>query len=207
MSPIRTPSRKSAKFTIVIASSALALTAVAVGTAAASASATTRPALAAGAPQPAQAAAAPPSHTLRSGPDGNASLDGTAQLFRQAQRASTQSVSGVGGGSSGSHRRHRPGTPRQIARGLLHRFHWSQRQFKYLNWLWDRESSWNKYATNPFSGAYGIPQAVPGSKMASAGPNWRTSATTQIRWGLGYIRDVYGSPQAAWDHELAVGWY
>ncbi len=90
---------------------------------------------------------------------------------------------------------------------MLGSFHWSWRQFKYLDWLWDRESSWNVYATNPFSGAYGIPQAMPGSKMASAGANWRTSAATQIRWGLGYIRDVYGSPRAAWDHELSAGWY
>jgi hypothetical protein len=98
-------------------------------------------------------------------------------------------------------------TPRQIARRLLHAFHWSRRQFRYLNPLWDRESSWNVYASNPYSGAYGIPQAVPGSKMASAGRHWRTSARTQIRWGLRYIKDQYGSPRAAWDHELATGWY
>jgi hypothetical protein len=90
---------------------------------------------------------------------------------------------------------------------MLHSFHWSSGQFKYLNWLWERESSWNVYATNPFSGAYGIPQAVPASKMASAGPNWRTDAATQIRWGLRYIRAVYGSPQRAWEHEVSVGWY
>jgi hypothetical protein len=98
-------------------------------------------------------------------------------------------------------------TPRQIARRLLHHFHWSRRQFRYLNPLWDRESSWNVFASNPYSGAYGIPQAVPGSKMASAGSHWRTSARTQIRWGLRYIKDQYGSPRAAWDHELATGWY
>ena len=98
-------------------------------------------------------------------------------------------------------------TPRRIARRLLHHFHWSRRQFRYLNPLWDRESSWNVYASNPYSGAYGIPQAVPGSKMASAGSHWRTSARTQIRWGLRYIKDQYGSPRAAWEHELATGWY
>jgi hypothetical protein len=98
-------------------------------------------------------------------------------------------------------------TPRQIARRLLHHFHWSRHQFRYLDPLWDHESSWNVYASNPYSGAYGIPQAVPGSKMASAGPYWRTSARTQIRWGLRYIKDQYGSPKAAWDHELATGWY
>jgi hypothetical protein len=98
-------------------------------------------------------------------------------------------------------------TPRQIARRLLHHFRWSRRQFRYLDPLWDRESSWNVYASNPYSGAYGIPQAVPGAKMASAGGHWRTSARTQIRWGLRYIKDQYGSPRAAWDHELATGWY
>jgi resuscitation-promoting factor RpfB len=98
-------------------------------------------------------------------------------------------------------------TPRQIARRLLHSFHWSKRQFRYLEPLWARESSWNVRAENPYSGAYGIPQAVPGSKMASAGRHWRSSAKTQILWGLRYIKGQYGSPAAAWAHELATGWY
>jgi hypothetical protein len=100
-----------------------------------------------------------------------------------------------------------PLTPRQAARQMLGSFGWSQRQFPYLNWLWDRESGWNVYAENPYSGAYGIPQALPGSKMATAGPDWRTSARTQIRWGLRYIRGTYGSPRRAWEHEVAYGWY
>ena len=99
-------------------------------------------------------------------------------------------------------------TPRQIARAMLPQFNWSaSTQFKYLNWLWQRESGWNKYASNPYTGAYGIPQALPGSKMASAGPGWRSNASTQIRWGLGYIRARYGSPRKAWNHSLATGWY
>jgi hypothetical protein len=97
---------------------------------------------------------------------------------------------------------------REIAWGMLPRFGWRPRfQFRYLKWLWERESSWNVYATNPYSGAYGIPQAVPGWKMASAGRNWRTSPWVQIRWGLRYIRSMYGSPRRAWDHEVAYGWY
>jgi hypothetical protein len=100
-----------------------------------------------------------------------------------------------------------PLTPRQVARQMLGSFGWSQRQFPYLNWLWDRESGWNVHAQNPYSGAYGIPQALPGAKMATAGPDWRTSARTQIRWGLRYIRGTYGSPLRAWDHEVAYGWY
>jgi len=99
-------------------------------------------------------------------------------------------------------------TPRQIARGMLPKFHWNvSKQFKYLSWLWQRESGWNRYAYNPYSGAYGIPQALPGSKMASAGPSWRSNASTQIRWGLRYIRARYGSPHRAWNHSQASGWY
>ena len=62
-------------------------------------------------------------------------------------------------------------------------------------------------AYNAGTGAYGIPQALPGAKMASAGPDWQTSAATQITWGLDYIKSTYGSPCAAWDHEEASGWY
>ena len=98
-------------------------------------------------------------------------------------------------------------TPRQIARRMLRSFGWRQRQFRYLNRLWNVESSWQVHAQNPWSGAYGIPQAVPGAKMASVGGDWRTSARTQIRWGLRYIQDVYGTPHGAWNHEVADGWY
>ena len=97
---------------------------------------------------------------------------------------------------------------RGVARRMLPSFHWSVRkQFRYLNWLWNRESGWNKYARNPYSGAYGIPQALPGSKMASAGPNWRSRVSTQVRWGLRYIRARYGTPRRAWNHSQATGWY
>jgi type IV secretory pathway TrbL component len=96
---------------------------------------------------------------------------------------------------------------RTAGRMLAH-FGWTMRhQWKPLKWLWNRESGWNKYASNPYSGAYGIPQALPGSKMASAGNHWRTNATTQIRWGLRYIKSRYGRPRAAWNHSQAYGWY
>ena len=62
------------------------------------------------------------------------------------------------------------------------------------------------HAANP-SGAYGIPQALPGSKMASVGADWRDNAVTQIKWGLGYIADRYGSPCGAWAHSEGHGWY
>jgi cell wall-associated NlpC family hydrolase len=84
---------------------------------------------------------------------------------------------------------------------------WGPGQFPYLDMLWDRESGWNPAATNPVSGAYGIPQALPAVKMASAGLDWATDPYTQIIWGIGYIKATYGTPQAAWAHELAFGWY
>jgi hypothetical protein len=99
------------------------------------------------------------------------------------------------------------GSPQQIAMAMLGSFGWSSSQFGCLQSLWNRESGWNPSATNPTSGAYGIPQALPGNKMASAGADWQTNPATQIRWGLGYIQQVYGSPCAAWSHEEAVGSY
>jgi hypothetical protein len=99
------------------------------------------------------------------------------------------------------------GSPQQIALGMLGSFGWSSSQFGCLVSLWGRESGWNTYASNPSSGAYGIPQALPGSKMASAGDDWATNPATQIRWGLGYIQQLYGSPCAAWEHSEADGWY
>jgi hypothetical protein len=99
------------------------------------------------------------------------------------------------------------GPPQQIAQGMLASYGWSASQFSCLQPLWNAESGWNVSASNPSSGAYGIPQALPGSKMASAGADWQTNAATQIRWGLGYIRSVYGSPCGAWSHEQADGWY
>ena len=99
------------------------------------------------------------------------------------------------------------GSPQQIAEQMLSQFGWSSGQFSCLQPLWALESGWNIYASNPGSGAYGIPQALPGSKMASAGPDWQSDAATQIRWGLTYIQGTYGSPCAAWSHEEADGWY
>lgn len=86
------------------------------------------------------------------------------------------------------------------------KYGWGDDQFQCLNSLWNKESSWNYQAYNP-SGATGIPQALPGSKMASAGSDWATNAATQIAWGLGYISSVYGTPCSAWGHSQATNWY
>jgi Transglycosylase SLT domain len=99
-----------------------------------------------------------------------------------------------------------PATVQAIAYKLLPSYDFSTGQWSCLDKLWDEESNWNPEAENP-SGAYGIPQALPGSKMASAGPDWQTNATTQIKWGLGYIKGTYGTLCNAWNHEVADGWY
>jgi hypothetical protein len=97
--------------------------------------------------------------------------------------------------------------PRDLARALMPQFGMSSSEFGCLDNIWSQESGWNVHAANPSSSAYGIPQALPGSKMASAGPNWEDNAETQIRWGLGYIRDRYGSACAAWSYKQGAGWY
>ncbi|MCR2810890.1 MULTISPECIES: phospholipase [unclassified Microbacterium] len=84
---------------------------------------------------------------------------------------------------------------------------WGGDQFSCLVSLWDKESGWNYQAYNDSSGATGIPQSLPGSKMASAGSDWQTNAVTQIAWGLGYIDAVYGSPCSAWGHSQSTDWY
>ena len=99
------------------------------------------------------------------------------------------------------------GSAQSIAESMLGSFGWSSSQFSCLQPLWAGESGWSVTASNPSTGAYGIPQALPGSKMASAGPDWQTNAAAQIRWGLGYIESTYGSPCVAWSHEQADGWY
>jgi len=83
----------------------------------------------------------------------------------------------------------------------------SDEQWAALENLWTRESGWNYKAENPTSGAYGIPQSLPGSKMAAAGKDWRTNPETQIRWGLDYIKNRYGGPKRAWAHFQANKWY
>ncbi|WP_231907679.1 aggregation-promoting factor C-terminal-like domain-containing protein [Oerskovia enterophila] len=100
-----------------------------------------------------------------------------------------------------------PGSSKAIAKSLAAQRGWGDDQFACLDLLWMKESKWNATAENRSSGAYGIPQALPGSKMASAGADWRTNPATQITWGLGYIEGRYGTPCGAWSHSQAKGWY
>jgi resuscitation-promoting factor RpfB len=99
-----------------------------------------------------------------------------------------------------------PGTAKAIARDLAAARGWGDEQYSCLVILWNNESGWNVHAANP-SGAYGIPQALPGWKMSSAGPDWQNNASTQIKWGLGYIAERYSTPCGAWSYWQGNGWY
>lgn len=99
------------------------------------------------------------------------------------------------------------GAVKDFARTAVSARGWGAGEFQCLNNLWERESNWNYQAANPSSGAYGIPQSLPGNKMASIAPDWQTNPKTQILWGLGYIAERYGTPCGAWGHSESVGWY
>ncbi|MEV7358999.1 lytic transglycosylase domain-containing protein [Kitasatospora sp. NPDC091276] len=94
------------------------------------------------------------------------------------------------------------GSPQQIAAQLV-----PAGQLQCFSNIVSRESSWNHLAVNASSGAYGLVQALPGSKMASAGSDWRTNPATQIKWGLDYMNSRYGSPCAAWSFWQNHHWY
>ena len=100
-----------------------------------------------------------------------------------------------------------PGSAQAIAADAVAARGWGDDQFNCLVSLWNKESGWRVNAENSSSGAYGIPQSLPGSKMASAGDDWATNPATQIQWGLGYISGRYGTPCGAWAHSGDVGWY
>ncbi|MFF0306745.1 lytic transglycosylase domain-containing protein [Streptosporangium sp. NPDC004379] len=99
-----------------------------------------------------------------------------------------------------------PSGNRALGKQMLESRGWGD-QWGCLERLWTKESGWNERAMNRYSGAYGIPQSLPGSKMASAGGDWQTNPATQIAWGLGYIKGRYGTPCGAWAHSQATGWY
>lgn len=137
-----------------------------------------------------------------------ARIDAEAAAAAAAAASSSSSTSSTpvatSGGGSGDNS---PAGAKATARGMLAGYGWGDDQFSCLESLWDRESGWNYQASNASSGAYGIPQALPGSKMASAGADWQTNAATQISWGLGYISGRYATPCGAWSHSESNGWY
>jgi len=128
----------------------------------------------------------------------NAAAAAAAQAEAKAKADRTASLAGSNS----------PAGARATASGLASsRYGWGSGEFSCLSQLWQKESGWNYQAYNASSGATGIPQALPGSKMASAGSDWATNAGTQIVWGLDYIKGRYGSPCAAWEHSRAKNWY
>lgn len=100
-----------------------------------------------------------------------------------------------------------PDTARALGQSMAAERGWTGEEWTCLDLLWTRESGWQWNADNPSSSAYGIPQALPGEKMATHGSDWLTNPATQIAWGLEYIAGRYGSPCAAWAHSEASGWY
>ncbi|AXH36499.1 lytic transglycosylase domain-containing protein [Humibacter sp. BT305] len=100
-----------------------------------------------------------------------------------------------------------PGTPKDAGYQAVLAHGWDVQEYYYLLALWNRESGWNPSAENTSSGAYGIPQALPGSKMAAFGDDWQTNPATQIAWGLSYISGRYGTPCEAWASSEERGWY
>jgi len=96
---------------------------------------------------------------------------------------------------------------RAIGCTLLLQWGFGLDQMPCLDKLWTRESGWSTTASNRSTGAYGIPQALPGSKMSKYGDDWRTNPATQIKWGLDYIKGRYGTPCGAWSFFQSRGWY
>ena len=116
----------------------------------------------------------------------------------QAQRAAEEAAQALAAAQA---------DPRGVGASMAADRGWGGSQFQCLDRLWTKESGWQWHADNPTSSAYGIPQSLPGTKMASHGADWATNPATQIAWGLDYIADVYGTPCSAWAHSQAVNWY
>jgi len=142
---------------------------------------------------------------LRTALDGaraaKAAADAAAEAERQAEAAAAAAAQALAAANTTDGAQ---AAARQMA---ADRYGWGDGQFSCLLSLWNRESGWDYQAYNAGSGATGIPQALPGGKMASAGADWRTNAATQIAWGLGYIASAYGTPCGAWGHSQSTGWY
>ena len=142
-----------------------------------------------------------------------AQQEAAAQAQAQQEAAAQADGGGEGSGNSAPAPAANPGagtdpdSAKAIARSMMAGHGWGDSEFSCLENLWTRESSWNYQAENASSGAYGIPQALPGSKMSEVADDWATNPTTQSTWGLNYISGRYGTPCSAWAHSESVGWY
>jgi len=136
-----------------------------------------------------------------------AAADAAAEAQRQAEAAAAAAAQREAEAAAALARVNTPDGARAVAAQMASdKYGWGSDQFSCLSSLWQKESGWNYQAYNS-SGATGIPQSLPGSKMATAGADWQTNAATQIAWGLDYISRAYGTPCAAWGHSQAMNWY
>lgn len=136
--------------------------------------------------------------------------DAAAAAAKKAQEAkdATARAAAAARSSRSSDRQAEPGgSPKAIARAMLANYGWGDDQFSCLVTMWNHESGWNPHAENAGSGAYGIPQALPGPKMATAGSDWQSDPATQISWGLNYIKTRYNTPCGAWSFWQRGSWY
>ena len=129
-----------------------------------------------------------------------------AAAYDEAQAAAASAAAAAAAADIAA--RNTPDGARAFAADLAAaQYGWGADQFQCLDKLWQKESGWSYTAYNASSGATGIPQSLPGSKMATAGADWATNAATQVTWGLGYIKSAYGTPCSAWSHSQSVNWY
>jgi hypothetical protein len=132
----------------------------------------------------------------------------TQAAAAEADRLAAEAAAAAAAAAEAQRVANTPDGAKATARSLAQSsYGWGESQFSCLSNLWQKESGWSYTARNGSSGATGIPQALPGSKMASAGSDWATNATTQVKWGLDYIQRAYGSPCSAWSHSQSVNWY
>lgn len=121
------------------------------------------------------------------------------EYYIKSSELTTEAPFNLDSGTKGEYQRY--------ALSLMEEYGWEDSEIEPLINLWNKESGWNPSAHNRSSGAHGIPQALPASKMASEGSDYYTNGETQIRWGLSYIKNRYGSPSAAWGHFCSRNWY
>ena len=134
--------------------------------------------------------------------------DATQTAAQQTQSAIAAADAAAAAAAEAARVANTPDGARAQARDIMaSSYGWGEDQFSCLNSLWTKESNWRVEASNGGSGATGIPQALPGDKMATVAADWQTSARTQIIWGLGYIKGSYGTPCAAWSHSQSLNWY
>ena len=132
----------------------------------------------------------------------DAALKAQAVAAEEAKKAATAAFLKEHGYTQGTT------SPKEIARQIAaNKYGWGDAQFQCYDNIIMRESLWNPLADNPTSSAYGIPQALPGKRMAEFGADWKTNPATQIKWGLNYIKQRYGTPCSGWAFKRAHGWY